>query len=384
MAARKRTTAELPSIDLDLDRRLMAAALRLGRRNLGRTHPNPAVGSLIVRMEQGAPVVVGRGWTAPGGRPHAEIVALEQAGSAAKGATVYVTLEPCAHTGKSPPCAEALVEAKVGRVVSAMEDPDKRVAGKGHALIEDAGIELSVGVLAQEAALAHAGHIARVTKGRPHVTLKLAISADGMIGRREGERMIITGREALDAVQAMRVETDAVMIGIGTALVDDPRLTVRLPGLADRSPVRIVADATARLKLTSNLIQSVGEFPLIVIVGPEALEERKAALVDAGATVMEVGDGEGGLDIEDAFTQLAKQGFTRVLVEGGAQIASSLVAADLLDEVVLFRAPVVVGQDGVRALGGYALSAIERSPRFRQIEAATVGEDQMRRYLRVA
>jgi diaminohydroxyphosphoribosylaminopyrimidine deaminase/5-amino-6-(5-phosphoribosylamino)uracil reductase len=384
MAPRKQTKSGLPLATPELDRRLMAAALRLGRRNLGQTYPNPAVGTLIVRMEDGSPVVVGRGWTAPGGRPHAEMIALEQAGSAAKGATVYVTLEPCAHTGKTPPCAEALVAAKVARVVSAIEDPDKRVSGKGHKLIADAGVDLTVGVLAGEAALAHAGHISRVTKGRPHVTLKLAISADGMIGRREGERMIITGREALDAVQAMRTESDAVMIGIGTALADDPRLTVRLPGLADRSPVRIVVDATARLKLTSNLVQTVREIPLIVIVGPEALDERKAALVDAGVKVLEVGDGEGGLDIEDAFTQLAKDGITRILVEGGAQIASSLVAADLLDEVVLFRAPVVVGADGVRALGGYALSAIERSPRFRQIEAAAVGEDQMRRYLRVA
>jgi diaminohydroxyphosphoribosylaminopyrimidine deaminase/5-amino-6-(5-phosphoribosylamino)uracil reductase len=384
MAPRKRTTADTPEESPDLDQRLMGAALRLGRRNLGQTYPNPAVGALIVRMEEGSPVVVGRGWTAPGGRPHAEMIALEQAGSAAKGATVYVTLEPCAHTGKTPPCAEALVEAKVARVVSAIEDPDKRVAGKGHKLIADAGVALTTGVLADEAALAHAGHIARVTKGRPHVTLKLAISADGMIGRREGERMIITGREALDAVQGMRTEADAVMIGIGTALVDDPRLTIRLPGLLERSPVRIVVDATARLKLSSNLIQTAREFPLIVVVGPEALDERKVALVEAGARVIEVGGGEGGLDIAAALNQLAKDGFTRILVEGGAQIASSLVAADLLDEVVFFRAPVVVGSDGVRALGGYALSAIERSPRFRQIDSAVVGEDQMRRYLRVA
>ncbi len=370
--------------DAELDRRFMAAALRLGRRNLGQTHPNPAVGALIVRNEPDGPVVVGRGWTAVGGRPHAETMALEEAGKAARGATVYVTLEPCAHKGKTPPCAEALIEAKVARVVSAMEDPDKRVAGKGHALLADAGVELTIGVLADQAALAHAGHIARVTKGRPHITLKLAVSADGMIGRREGERMIITGREAFDAVQAMRTESDAVMIGIGTALIDDPRLTVRLPGLAARSPVRIVLDATARLRLNSNLIQTAREIPLMVVVGPEALEERKTALVDAGARVVEVGAGQGGVDLAALFTLLAKEGFTRVLVEGGAEIAASLVSADLLDEVVLFRAPVVVGPDGVRALGGYALSAIERTPRYRQIETAIVGEDQMRRYLRVA
>jgi diaminohydroxyphosphoribosylaminopyrimidine deaminase/5-amino-6-(5-phosphoribosylamino)uracil reductase len=382
MVPRKPKTGD--TADPELDRRFMAAALRLGRRNLGRTYPNPAVGALVVRMEAEGPIVVGRGWTAAGGRPHAETIALEEAGKAARGATVYVTLEPCAHKGETPPCAEALIEAKIGRVVSAMEDPDKRVAGKGHKMLADAGIALTTGVLAGEAALAHAGHIARVTKGRPHVTLKLAVSADGMIGKRQGERMIITGKDTFDAVQAMRTESDAVLIGIGTALIDDPRLTVRLPGLQSRSPVRIVLDATARLRPNSNLIQTARDVPLIVVVGPEALDDRKTALAGAGARVIEVDAAQGGVDIAALFAILGKDGFTRVLVEGGAEVAASLVSTNLLDEVVLFRAPVVVGPDGVRALGGYALSAIERSPRYRQIETATVGEDQMRRYLRVA
>jgi diaminohydroxyphosphoribosylaminopyrimidine deaminase/5-amino-6-(5-phosphoribosylamino)uracil reductase len=382
MPSRKSKTDD--GADPELDRRLMAAALRLGRRNLGQTHPNPAVGALVVRMEAEGPVVVGRGWTAAGGRPHAETIALEEAGKAARGGTVYVTLEPCAHKGETPPCAEALIEAKVGRVVSAMEDPDKRVAGKGHKMLADAGIALTTGVLAGEAALAHAGHIARITKGRPHITLKLAVSADGMIGKRQGERMIITGKDTFDAVQTMRTESDAVLIGIGTALVDDPRLTVRLPGLQSRSPIRIVLDATARLRLNSNLIQTARDVPLIVVVGPEAMDDRKKALADAGARVIEVDAAQGGVDIAALFALLGKEGFTRVLVEGGAEVAASLVSTELLDEVVLFRAPVVVGPDGVRALGGYALSAIERSPRYRQIETAIVGEDQMRRYLRVA
>jgi diaminohydroxyphosphoribosylaminopyrimidine deaminase/5-amino-6-(5-phosphoribosylamino)uracil reductase len=382
MASRKSRTGD--TTDPELDRRFMAAALRLGRRNLGQTHPNPAVGALVVRMEAEGPVIVGRGWTAAGGRPHAETIALEEAGKAARGATVYVTLEPCAHKGETPPCAEALIEAKVGRVVSAMDDPDKRVAGKGHKMLADAGIALTTGVLAGEAALAHAGHVDRVTKGRPHITLKLAVSADGMIGKRQGERMIITGKDTFDAVQAMRTESDAILIGIGTALIDDPRLTVRLPGLQSRSPVRIILDATARLRLNSNLIQTARDVPLIVVVGPEALAERKAALADAGARVVEVDASQGRVDIPALFALLGKEGFTRVLVEGGADVAASLVSTELLDEVVLFRAPVVVGPDGVRALGGYALSAIERSPRYRQIETAIVGEDQMRRYLRVA
>jgi diaminohydroxyphosphoribosylaminopyrimidine deaminase/5-amino-6-(5-phosphoribosylamino)uracil reductase len=371
--------------DPERDRRFMAAALRLGRRNLGQTYPNPAVGSLIVAMECGEPVVVGRGWTARGGRPHAETIALEQAGDAANGATAYVSLEPCSHQGETRPCAQALIDAKVARVVTAMEDPDPRVAGKGHEMLVAAGVALSTGVLADEAARVHAGHISRVTKGRPHVTLKLAVSADGMIGKREGERMIITGKAAFDAVQTMRTEADIVMIGIGTALVDDPRLTVRLPGLSDRSPVRVVLDATARLKPSSNLVQSARDVPLIVVVGAEARDDRKKALEDEGAKILEVGvEGEESVDIGEVLETLAENGFTRVFAEGGAQIASSLVADDLLDDVVLIRAPVVVGQNGVRALGGYALSAIERSPRFRLVEQATLGEDQMRRYLRAS
>lgn len=380
----EQSTRENGLLDPDADRRFMASALRLGRRNLGQTFPNPAVGALIVRTDEDGPVIVGRGWTAAGGRPHAETIALDEAGEAARGATVYVTLEPCAHSGETPPCAQALIDAGVARVVSAMEDPDSRVAGEGYSLLAQAGVAVTTGILADEAARAHAGHILRVTKGRPHVTLKLAVSADGMIGRREGERMIITGKDAFDAVQAMRTESDAVMIGIGTALVDDPRLNVRLPGLEERSPVRVVMDATARLRLNSNLIQSARDIPLIVIVGGEALDDRKTALVDAGARVLEMDDGDGGVDIAAALGLLAEEGITRVLAEGGAQIASSLVSADLIDEVVIFRAPVVVGPDGVRALGGHALSAIERSPRYRQIEVASVGDDEMRRYLRVA
>ena len=370
-------------IDRELDRRFMASALRLGRRNLGRTYPNPAVGAIVVRTDGAEPVVVGRGWTAPGGRPHAETIALAEAGAAARGATVYVTLEPCSHQGKTPPCADALIAADVARVVTAMPDPDPRVSGLGHARLEAAGIAVTTGVLADDAAVVHAGHVVRVTRNRPHIVVKLAVSADGMIGRREGERMIISGRAAFETVQTMRVESDAVMIGIGTALVDNPRLTVRLPGLQGRSPVRIILDATARLPLDSHLAASAREVPLIMAVGRTTPEERKAALREAGAWIVEVGEGPAGIDLNELFETLAHEGFTRVLVEGGASVASSLVAGDLADEVVIFRAAVVVGPTGVRALGNYALSAIERSPRYRQIEAAIVGDDQMRRYLRV-
>ncbi|MBB5754753.1 bifunctional diaminohydroxyphosphoribosylaminopyrimidine deaminase/5-amino-6-(5-phosphoribosylamino)uracil reductase RibD [Prosthecomicrobium pneumaticum] len=368
------------SAHTETDRRLMAAALRYGRRHLGHTFPNPAVGALVVRFEEGEPVIVARGATAPGGRPHAERIALAAAGEAARGATLYVTLEPCAHQGVTPPCTEAVIAAGVGRVVTALEDPDPRVGGRGHAMIRDAGIPLVTGVLAEEARRAHAGHILRVTAGRPHITLKLAVSADGMIGRANSERLIVSGREAFDRVQAMRAESDAIMVGIGTALVDNPRLNVRLPGLAARSPVRVVLDSRARLPLSSLLVTTAREIPLWLVVGPEAPAESVSALEAAGVRILRVGGGSGGTDIEAVFRALGEAGITRILVEGGAKIASSLVAAGLADEVILIRAPVVIGADGVRALAGRALSAVERSPRFRLVEEYRLGEDRLLRY----
>jgi diaminohydroxyphosphoribosylaminopyrimidine deaminase/5-amino-6-(5-phosphoribosylamino)uracil reductase len=373
-----------PKVDQEFDRRMMAATIRLGRRNLGQTGKNPAVGCVIVRTDGATPLVVGRGWTAVGGRPHAEREAIAMAGEAAANATAYVSLEPCAHRRKGGSCTSALIEAGVARVVTAMPDPDPRTSGKGHAALEAAGIAVTTGVLADQAALVHSGHIARVTKGRPHVTLKLAVSADGMIGKREGERMIVTGKQAFDAVQRMRTEFDVVMVGIGTVLVDDPRLTVRLPGLAARSPVRVILDAAARTPTTARLIQDIPEAPLIVFSSPEAPPERVEALKAAGAEVIRI-DGAGAkLDLAEVLTVLAEKGYQRVLAEGGAEIASSLVGEDLLDEVVIYRAPVVVGADGVRALGGTALSAVERSPRYRLIDTAEVGEDVVRRYVRAA
>lgn len=360
----------------------MAAALRLGRRNLGRTWPNPAVGAILVQMEGAGPRIVGRGWTAKGGRPHAEVRALAQAGIEARGATAYVTLEPCSHHGRTPPCAEALIEAGVSRVVTAMVDPDDRVAGRGIAMLEAAGIEVTAGVLEAEARIAHGGHISRVTRGRPWSTLKLAVSADGMIGRREGERMLITGKPTFDRVQGIRAESDAILVGIGTVDVDDPRLTFRQPGATPAEPVRVIVDTSARIRLDSNLVRSARDVPLWIVAGEGADDARVAALEDAGARVLRVRSGSGGLDIVAVFNALGTAGLTRVLVEGGSRIASSLISNDLADEVYLFRASVVVGPGGVRALDGNALSAIERSPRYRLCEEAQVGEDQMRRYLR--
>jgi diaminohydroxyphosphoribosylaminopyrimidine deaminase/5-amino-6-(5-phosphoribosylamino)uracil reductase len=375
-----RLAAQAVAVDAEYDRRVMAAALRLGRRNIGRANPNPAVGCIIMRDG----VVVGRGWTAIGGRPHAERIALAEAGGAASGATAYVTLEPCAHQRKDGPCSVALAEAGVARVVTALEDPDPRTAGQGHAILEKAGIAVTKGVLAAEATRAHSGHIARVTKGRPHVTLKLAVSADGMIGRRGSDRVMITGDVAFTAVQMMRTEFDVLMVGIGTALVDDPRLTVRLPGVIGRTPDRVVLDAAARLPVTAAIFQTVGEAPLIVFVGPDAPAERTVALAAVGATVVPVPVTSIGVDLNAALAHLAAIGHARVLVEGGAHVAASLLDGDLLDDIAIFRAPVAIGADGVPALAGAKLSAIEDSPRFRQYDMRVAGNDVMRRYVRVA
>src|SRR5579871_2904689 len=227
--------------DVLLDQRFMSLALTLGRRGLGNTWPNPAVGAVVVRRDGNEPVVVGRGWTQPGGRPHAETEALRRAGAAARGATLYATLEPCSHHGKTPPCTDAIIAAGIARVVSAIEDPNA-LAGRGHALLRARGITVDVGVGAAEARRAHAGHIRSVCDNRPHVTLKLAVSADGKVALAGRKPAPITGETARARVHLMRAMNDAILIGIGTALADDPQLTCRLPGMAARSPVRVVLD----------------------------------------------------------------------------------------------------------------------------------------------
>jgi diaminohydroxyphosphoribosylaminopyrimidine deaminase / 5-amino-6-(5-phosphoribosylamino)uracil reductase len=247
------------------DERFMAAAIRLSRWHTGQTSTNPSVGCVIVR--DGA--IVGRAVTALGGRPHAEPQALAEAGELARGATAYVTLEPCSHHGKTPPCAEALIAYGVGRVVISVTDPDVRVSGRGIAMLRDAGIEVTSGVLEEDGRQSLSGYLTRQTKNRPYVTLKLAVSADGMIGREGVGQVAITGPEARAQVQALRAETDAILVGIGTAIADDPLLTVRAPGLETQSPVRIVLDPTLSLPLTSKLVETAREVPVIVVASEE-------------------------------------------------------------------------------------------------------------------
>src|SRR5512141_395913 len=342
------------------DQRFMQLALSLGRRGLGRTWPNPAVGAVVVKDG----VIVGRGWTQPGGRPHAEPQALAEAGDAARGATLYVTLEPCSHVGKSPPCADAIIASGIARVVSAIEDPNPEVAGQGHARLRAAGITVDIGPGAAEAARDHAGHFRRVRDKRPHVVLKLALSSDDRIAAAGHRSVAITGEAAKARVHLLRAQCDAVLVGIGTVLADDPLLTCRLPGMEARSPVRVVLDRSLRISATSRLVQSARETPLWVMTSNVSEAAAAMKLGAAGAQVIRVATTTAptGLDLLAVLHALAEKGITRLLVEGGARVASSFTQANLVDEVWLLRAPDAVGNDGVAALGALPLSALTGSP----------------------
>jgi diaminohydroxyphosphoribosylaminopyrimidine deaminase/5-amino-6-(5-phosphoribosylamino)uracil reductase len=364
------------------DRRFMALALTLGRRGQGRTWPNPAVGAVVVKDG----VIVGRGWTQPGGRPHAEPEALNRAGEAARGATLYVTLEPCSHVGKSPPCADAIIAAGITRVVSAIEDPNPEVAGQGHAKLRAAGITVDIGLGAAEAAHDHAGHFRRIRDKRPHVILKLAVSSDDKIGAAGRKSVAITGEAAKARVHLLRAQCDAILVGIGTVLADDPLLTCRLPGMEARSPVRVVLDRALRIPGTSRLVHSARETPLWVMTSN--LSEAPAAmkLGAAGAQVIRVAatSTPPGLDLRAVLHALAGKGITRLLVEGGARVASSFVAAGLVDEVWLLRGAEAVGADGVAALDAMPLTSITQSPTFKQRASETLQKDTLTIYERAA
>src|SRR5271170_3891209 len=346
------------------DLRWMGAALNLGSRSLGLAAPNPAVGAILVK--DGA--VVGRGATAPGGRPHAERIAIDQAGEAARGATLYVTLEPCSHFGVSPPCVDAIVAAGVARVVSAMEDPNPLVAGQGHTRLREAGIAVSVGAGAAQARRDHLGHILKVTAGRPCVTLKLAETADGFAsGGSNDARLRITGPIADLRVQTMRSTHEAIMVGVGTALGDDPALTVRLPGV-DLKPLRVVLDTHLRLPVRSRLAATARDLPTLVIAGATAPDETARRLEDLGVMIERAPlDAEGHVDLQHALRSLAARGITRVLSEGGPLVAARLIALKLADAVALITADKPLGRPGVSALDPGARAALLDGSRYRPV-----------------
>jgi diaminohydroxyphosphoribosylaminopyrimidine deaminase / 5-amino-6-(5-phosphoribosylamino)uracil reductase len=363
------------------DVRFMQLALALGRRGQGRTWPNPAVGAVVVKDG----IIVGRGWTQPGGRPHAEPEALRRAGEAARGATLYVTLEPCSHFGRSPPCADAVIAAGIARVVSAIEDPNPEVAGQGHARLRAAGIAVDVGPCAQEAARDHAGHFRRVRDRRPHVLLKLAVSADDRIGAAGRKPVAITGEAARTRVFLLRWQCDAILVGIGTVLSDDPLLTCRLPGMEARSPVRVVLDRALRIPGDSRLVHSARETPLWMMASELAEAASAAKLGAAGAEVIRVPDCAAvpGLDLPAVLHALAEKGVTKVMVEGGARVAASFVEAGLVDEVWLLRGPEAVGADGVPALDALPLAAITQSSALKLRASEALGKDTLSIYERV-
>jgi diaminohydroxyphosphoribosylaminopyrimidine deaminase/5-amino-6-(5-phosphoribosylamino)uracil reductase len=364
------------------DERFMSAAIAYARRGLGVTAPNPAVGSIIVKDG----VIVGRGATQPGGRPHAETVALADAGEAARGATLYVTLEPCSHHGVTGPCALAIVKAGVARVVSAIEDPDPRVAGRGHAILREAGIDVTVGIGSEAARRGNLGHILRVTQGRPMVTLKLAETADGYAAGASPHdpRLMITGQAANNRVQIMRAMHDAVMVGAGTVVGDDPLLTVRLPGLEVSSPLRVVLDTNLRLPPRSRLAATAGEKPLLVIAGEGADPDARAALEQQGVTVeIAPRDARGLLDLGAALNILATRGVTRVFSEGGPRVGAALIDASLVDDVFLFRGAKPFGRVGLPALDEAARRRLADPKLFRAVEPVQLGADRVFHYERI-
>lgn len=363
------------------DLRFMQLALTLGKRGQGRTWPNPAVGAVIVKDG----VIIGRGWTQPGGRPNAEPVALAQAGDAARGATLYVTLEPCSHVGKSPPCADAIIAAGVARVVAAIEDPNPDVAGQGHARLRTAGIRVDVGLCAEQAARDHAGHFRRIRDKRPHVVLKLAVSPDDRIAAAGRKPVAVTGEMVRSRVHLLRAQCDAVLVGMGTVIADDPELTCRLPGMMKRSPVRVVLDRALRMSGNSRLVHSARTTPLWVMTSNLSEAPAAMALGAAGAQVLRVPTTTSpppGLDLLAALQCLAEKGITRLLVEGGSKVASSFVAAGLVDEVWLFRGAKPIGDDGIAALDALPLSAITGSRDFVQRASETIENDILTIYER--
>ncbi|MEQ9609869.1 MAG: bifunctional diaminohydroxyphosphoribosylaminopyrimidine deaminase/5-amino-6-(5-phosphoribosylamino)uracil reductase RibD [Kiloniellaceae bacterium] len=352
----------------------MRAALTLAARGLGRVAPNPTVGCIIVKDGR----VVGRGWTQPGGRPHAETEALKQAGKAAAGATVYVTLEPCAHHGRTPPCAEALAAAGVARVVAALEDPDTRVAGRGMEILRQAGIAAEIGLCRAQAERLKAGFLKRVIKGQPLVVLKLATSLDGKIATHSGHSQWITGPLARRRAHLLRSRADAILVGSGTAVFDNPRLDVRLPGLEDRSPLRVVVDGRLRLPLTHDLVARAGEVPTLLLTHDGNPRDRLRAYEDAGVEVVQMEtDADGHVSLDATLSHLGGRGITRLLVEGGGHLAASLLRAGLVDRLAWFQAPVVIGGDGVAAVSGFGVDRLDQAPKFLQAAMTQLGRDRI-------
>jgi diaminohydroxyphosphoribosylaminopyrimidine deaminase / 5-amino-6-(5-phosphoribosylamino)uracil reductase len=364
-----------------IDCRYMQLAVQFARRGLGSTAPNPSVGAIIVCSDTGALVAMGR--TQPGGRPHAETEAIRMAGPRARGATMYVTLEPCSHHGKTGPCAQAIINAGLKRVVVANTDPDQRVSGRGLAILRAAGIDVLAGVLDAEARWLHAGHLLRVTEGRPFVQLKLAVSADGLIAPGvAGKPVWVTGEPARARGHLLRARTDAILIGRGTEAADDPSLTCRLPGMEHRSPQRVVLDTRLSISPQSQLIRTARSPRTIVLFDPDMvagdLEARAQPLKEAGAWLIDVRSiGGGWLDVPAVVRGLARLGITRLLVEGGPTVARSFLEQNLVDEVIVFQGSGVLGAAGLKPLRDRGIEVFDDAIHWTRTDERRLGEDRM-------
>jgi diaminohydroxyphosphoribosylaminopyrimidine deaminase/5-amino-6-(5-phosphoribosylamino)uracil reductase len=363
------------------DEEHMAQALRLARRGLGLTWPNPSVGSIVV-----APTgeIIARGWTAPGGRPHAEAIALDRAGKRARGATIYVTLEPCAHAGgRGLACADIIAAATPSRAVIALRDPDPRTSGRGLERLAAAGIEVKEGVLAQEAGEVALGHILRVTEGRPAVTLKLAVGADGLMPKGEGAPVWITGPDARAHGHLLRARNDAILVGRGTILADNPSLTCRLPGMSCRSPVRVVLDRRLRTPPDARLFDDL-MVPVWFVCAADEDHPNAEALQERGGEIVPVAvDNHGLLAVHDALETLASRGITRVLVEGGPSVARAFLDADLIDEAVIYQGQKPSGADGLMPFVSEGLDRVTASGHFTKLDARSFGPDRMTWWRRI-
>src|SRR5256885_454584 len=362
----------------DMDRRFMELALRMAHRMLGRTAPNPAVGAVIADETTGE--VITRGWTQQGGRPHAEGYALAQAGARARGQTIYVSLEPCSHHGRTPPCANAIVAAGMRRVVCAIEDPNPEIAGRGLAVLRDAGVVVDLGLCAEEARWMAAGHILRMTRDRPFVQLKIAVSSDGLIARGDGSPSWVTGPEARAFAHILRARADAILVGRKTVADDNPELTCRLPGLQGRSPRRVVLDANFRTPPTAKLLRTAERVPVTIFGDTSSTPPP----YPKGVEVRRMPPGrDGRLSLEVVLESLAAEGVTRVLVEGGPTIAGAILAADLVDEVVIGHGTEALGSKGRKPAGEHGLEFLEDTARWQTVDERMIGADRLTVHRRV-
>ena len=358
--------------------RFMKIALSMARRGLGSVAPNPSVGCVLVKDN----CIIARGHTQPGGRPHAEVNALAKAGSHAFGASAFVTLEPCSHQGKTPPCAQALIDAGVKRVFVATTDPDPRVSGSGIAMLEQAGITVEVGLCRNEANEINAGFFSRIEKKRPLITVKLATTLDGKIALHNGQSKWITGPQARSYGHMIRLQHDAIMVGSTTVVKDDPELTCRLPGLFDHSPLRIIADGRLRTPLTSKLVRTAREHDTLILTRQDVDETRLDAFVDCGVKVHCLDVNESGyLDLNRAMEYLADTGITRLMVEGGARLSASLFQAGLVDRLEWFRSTKIIGGDGLPAIHALGLERMDQVSNLNASRRLKLGDDVLETFV---